>query len=277
MRAFVAVILTASVAWANAAPLEHAVVDAQKSFDAAAQSQLTRHHGPAVQGVPVESGFRIEEPRLAPGVKGALLGSFVLAERLDIQRDMMTKQLGSKMWDIGIAGDAEFKILYFTLRNSGRLVLHRVNKIEDLRGNGVNVTVEPGVEYNTRVKIDILNPVRNSTLLISAINGTQGPSHSVKTGVLLDLARQKSYVFKVGRTEYWCLYTTDVDPNTNQLANTRSVVFLQEAGINSKAYHVAESSLAPDQPVNVALGGDNISVVRTSGGKLELYESDSSR
>lgn len=276
-RVLTVVFMTAAVAWAGAAPLEQSSADAQRSFDSAARISIQKTHAPAIQGVAVESGFTLEQPRLSPGTKGALLGSFVMAERLDVQRDMLTKQLGPKVWDIGIAGDAEFKVLYFTIRRPEALKLGRVNNLSDLRGKGVDFEIEPGVTYNTRVKIDIFDPVKNSTLYITPVHGTVGPSHQLKTGELLDRARAKSYIFNVGDTEYWCLYTTDVDTNTNQLANTRSIVFLHESGINSKAYHIAESSLTFDQPVNVALGSDNISVVRTSSGKLELYSSDSAR
>src|SRR4029077_2095639 len=111
-----------------------------------------------------------------------------------------------------------------------------------------------GVTYNFHVSINIFNPVRGSTMEIHASQGTQGPDHDISTGEILDLLHAKSFVFSARGSEYWMLHGTDVDPNTNALANTRSLLFIHYAGTSTKAYPVAEASLPVGQPTNVTFG-----------------------
>ena len=54
-----------------------------------------------------------ETPKITPAppnLAGPLLGSFTLAERLDIHRNLLNRQLGAQAWDISMASDPEFKV-----------------------------------------------------------------------------------------------------------------------------------------------------------------------
>jgi hypothetical protein len=221
-------------------------------------------------------------PKLVPvlaGDMGSQVGSFVLAQRLDTQRGMLTRQLGSQTWDIGVAGDSAFKVLYFTFRQPKRLLIVRINNIKDLIGNGVNVTLDSKTTYNFKVSIDYFSfdPVRDSTLHIDAVNGTAGQSYDdLSIGGLLDAWKAKSYVFNAGGNEFWTLYTTDVDPNTNQLAKTRSLVFVHYAGTSSKFYTMAEGALKAGQPYALSLGDTPINLVKTAAGLLQINSVDDS-
>jgi len=208
----------------------------------------------------------------APKDMGPQVGSFVLSERLDVQRSMMTRQLGARTWDIGIAGDPSFKILFFTFRQGDRLLISRINNIQDLRGKGVDVSLDASTAYNFKVTINIFSPVRGSTLHITPINGTSGPSHKMSTGDLLDAWKAKSYVFNAGGEEYWALYGTDIDPNTNQLAGTRSFAFFHEAGMSSKFWSLGESALTTGQPYSLALGDAKVYLSKSADGRLQIFD-----
>jgi len=89
-----------------------------------AQGRRTRR-GPAVPAGrtvrDVQNPFTAPQTSVGDASKiGPQLGSFTMAERLDIQRDMIVKQLGSQTWEMGVAGDKEFKILFFTFRKPAR-------------------------------------------------------------------------------------------------------------------------------------------------------------
>ncbi|MDE2292787.1 MAG: hypothetical protein KGL53_11955, partial [Elusimicrobia bacterium] len=161
-------------------------------------------------------------------------------------------------------------------RQGGRTVLSRINNLNDLRNSGVVADLAPGVAYRFRVSINIFNPVRGSTLHITPEPGTSGQSYSMSTGDLLDAVKANSYVFDAGGEEYWLLYGTDVDPNTDQLASTRSFLFIHENGLSSRAWPVAETSLPVDAPRSVTLDQTSIVAKRASDGFLYLYDSGGS-
>lgn len=184
---------------------------------------------------------------------GQEYGRMTLAAQLDRHRDLLTRQLGAGNWDISVAGDAAFGTYYLTFRQGQRLTIAPLGDLNRLRGDGVTVTVETGVRYNVKVAINIFNPVKGSTIKLTPVDGTRGPKHEIKTGSLLDAVKAKSYVFSADGKEYWTLYGTDVDPKTNTLAATRSVLFVQFDGLNSNAWPVSEGALPEDQPVRVQL------------------------
>lgn len=215
-----------------------------------------------------------ETPRLfpfQPGRVNPLIGSFKLAERLDIHRALINRQLGALAWDLSMASDSQFKVQYLTLSRPPTLLLKRIDDLNRLRGEGVVVSIDAQTHYRAKVSISIFNPVRGSTLNLDPVNGTRGPSHKIKTGELLDRVKANSYVFKANGKEFWLLYGTDVDPKTDQLAGTRSLVFVHEAGLDSKAWPIAESQLAPDAAVGVDLGGTKIALTRGSDGILRIH------
>ncbi|MBI3547607.1 MAG: hypothetical protein HY078_01005 [Elusimicrobia bacterium] len=257
--------------FSGAVPLESVRSAAELQFRSIGAAE--RPSVPAIpEGRAVAGDAVIEAPNLGVGTLGRSLGSFDMNERLDIQRDMIVKQLGAQTWDMGIAGDSEFKVLYFTFRRPGVLLIKRINNIQDLRGRGVDVQLDGQTTYNFKVEINIFNPVRNSKLKISPVSGTRGPAHEMTTGDLLDSWKARSFVFESRGKEYWLLYTTDVDKNTDQLANTRSFVYFHENGMNSKFWPVAEQKVIVGQPLSVDLGGNSITMNRAADGKVELSE-----
>jgi hypothetical protein len=108
-------------------------------------------------------------------------------------------------------------------------------------------------------------------LHITPVNGTNGPAHKMSTGDLLDAWKAKSYVFNAGGNEYWALYGTDIDPNTNQLANTRSFAFFHEAGMSSKFWSLGEGALQTGQPYALALGDAKVNLVKSADGRLQIF------
>ena len=205
---------------------------------------------------------------------GAPLGSFNLLARLNTHRDLMTLQLGNTVWNVSSAADPKFEMLYLTFQNKDRVLTRRIKDLNSLRGEGVIVEVEPGVSYRFKVSVNIFSPVRGSTLHVTPVNGTQGPAHSMKTGAVLDAVKRESFVFKSGDKEFWVLFGTDMDPQTNDFAQTRSLLFINEAGLSSKAWPVPESSLADDKPLGIALGETRISLLKGADGMLKFFSAD---
>lgn len=204
---------------------------------------------------------------------GRLLGAFKLAERLDTHRALFTKKLGAKDWDISLASDPEFDVQYIVLRHAKTIMLHRIESLSDLRGSGVEVRVDESTVYNFKVSINIFSPVRGSTLKISPVRGTRGASHKIKTGKVLDAIERESFVFRASGKELWLLYGTDVDPETDAYADTRSLLFIHENGMSSKAWTVAEGAIEAGKPSLVDLGGTQIVLVKTLGGDLRIHAS----
>ncbi|PIP82744.1 MAG: hypothetical protein COR54_13385 [Elusimicrobia bacterium CG22_combo_CG10-13_8_21_14_all_63_91] len=216
----------------------------------------------------------LEYPVLAPASAGTGrgLGGFVLKDRLDSHADLYTKTFGTREWNLSVAGDPGFQTAYLRLERPDEKQLHKIKDLNELRGNGVNIKIDDRTVYNFKVAINIFSPTRKSTLKITPIQGTQGPAHAIKTGAILDRVREKSFVFKAGGNEFWTLYGTDVDPQTNWFADTRSFLILHENGLSSKMYPIAEAKLAVGLPVEVALGAVKIVMLRTEDGRVEFFE-----
>jgi hypothetical protein len=202
---------------------------------------------------------------------GEVVGQVDLKTLLDHHRDLLkAHQLGRKPYDISVAGDPGFKNYFLTFQQASGLLIAPLGDLNRLRGEGIDVTVEPGVVYNFHASINIFNPVRGSTLEIHPTKGTQGPRHDVNTGSLLDMVKAKSYVFSADDNEYWVLHGTDVDPKTNKLTDTRSFLFIHEAGMSTKAWPVEESSLPVGQAVNVTFGDAQLTLTRSAAGLLTI-------
>ncbi len=203
---------------------------------------------------------------------GALVGKILLPTILDKHRNLMNRQLGASNWDISLAGDAGFKTYFFTFAQGDKLVIAPMGDPNRLRGDGVNVRIDPATAYNFKVSINIFDPIRGSTLNITPIEGTKGPKHGIKTGLVLDAIKAKSYAFKTGGKEYWLLHGTDVDPKTNRLTDTRSLLFINEAGMSSKAWPLAESQLEAGKPLAVDFNGKRLVLTRSAAGELSINE-----
>ncbi|MBI3551167.1 MAG: hypothetical protein HY077_01510 [Elusimicrobia bacterium] len=219
--------------------------------------------------------FKVLDPKPRPAPRaqkqGSVVGSVSLPALLDHHRDLLKgKTLGRKPYDISVAGDPGFKTYFLTFRQASSLLIAPLGDLNRLRGEGIDITIEPGVVYHFHVSINIFNPVRGSTMEIHPSRGTSGPQHDIKTGTVLDLVKDKSYVFSADDNEYWVLHGTDVDPKTNKLTDTRSLLFIHEAGMSTKAWPVAESSLPAGQPVNVTFGDAQLTLTRSAGGQLTI-------
>ncbi|MFH1725645.1 MAG: hypothetical protein ABII00_13635 [Elusimicrobiota bacterium] len=219
--------------------------------------------------------FYFEDPTieiLSPdkGV-GPLLGSFRLEDQLNAHRDAFNLQFGAGMWDFSLAADAGFDYQYFSFQQGDTIKLHRIEDPKQLRGEGVVVRIDDRTSYRFKVSINIFNPVRGSSLLMDPVNGTQGPDHRIRTGTLLDRVKEESYVFNADRKEFWTLYGNDVDPATDTFADTRSLLFVNENGMGSKGWPLAETALEPGTPLMLTLGETKIILIKTLDGQLRIH------
>ncbi|MBI5242833.1 MAG: hypothetical protein HY922_03995 [Elusimicrobia bacterium] len=231
-----------------------------------AQVPTIAQAGPAQKIEVIKPGFF--KPRFGP--KSAPLASFSLAERLDAHRDMLSMQLGANVWNVGIAADSAVATGYFTFQRADILRIERMN-FDELRHAGSVFKLDSATTYRAKVEVSLLNPVYGSELHATPEPGTQGPRHKIKTGRILAALKQKSVVFSLAGKEYWVLYGTDVDPSTDQLARTRTLLFIHVAGLDSKAWPVAESSLPENQLTGVSLGDAKIALSKGSDGSLRIY------
>jgi hypothetical protein len=217
----------------------------------------------------------LQDPKLAPApdfqIQGGEIGRASLPGLLDKHRDLLVKQLGAANWLISAASDAEVKNYYFRFEREQTKVYGAIGDLNRLRGEGVNITIQPGLTYNFKVSPNIFDPVRGSTLKISPVNGTQGPKHDVKTGAVLDSLKSKSYVFKAGDKELWMVHGTDVDPKTSQAAETKSLLFIHLNGLSSKAWPVAEKALEAEKAYNVDFEGTQLTLVKHADGQLSIH------
>lgn len=205
--------------------------------------------------------------------KGREAGRLSLPAQLDKHQDLLSRQLGALARLISVAGDGGFKNYFLTFIWGDALAIAPLGELGRLRGSGIDVRVDGSTVYNFKVSINIFNPVRGSTMKMTAVQGTKGPNHDVKTGVILDAVKARSYVFKAKGVEYWLLHGTDVDPATNRRAATRSLLFINEAGTSSKAWPLAETELPVDVDVAVTLK-DRLILRRGADGTLTIKESN---
>lgn len=207
--------------------------------------------------------------------RGKELARVALAAQLDRQRALFARQLGDKAWDIGGAADASMKTYYITFTPAGApapVMLAPLGDLERLRGAGVDARVDEKTVYNFKVKANILNPARGSTLQIRPAQGTRGPGHDLKTGAVLDIVEARAAVFSSGGKEFWLLYGTDVKADGGGFADTRSFLIIHEDGLSSTAWPLAETSLPLDSTGVVDLDGVNLALTRTSAGQLVVAE-----
>lgn len=200
----------------------------------------------------------LQDPRLSPlrpsEAPGPVVGRVALPAQLDRHRDLLTRALGPSSWEIGLAQDAAFGSFYMTFRQGPRLTVAPLGELTRLRGEGVEVAVEPGVIYKVRVAVNIFSPVRGSTLKLEPARGTRGPKHEIKTGAVLDAAKARATVFHADGIEYWAFYGTDIDPKTVAPAETRSFLFVHFDGLDSKAWPVADGALPDGEWVSAQFG-----------------------
>jgi len=223
------------------------------------------------------------EPVLQPALKpqpslkqsaGDALATVVLADALDKNLHVTNYRFGARALDLGVATDAAFKKYYLTFSDRDGTAIGPLGDLNRLRNEGVDVRIDAATVYNFRVSINIFSPVRGSTMHMTPVQGTQGPTHETKTGPLLDAIRARAALMTVDGEEYWIFYGRDVQADGSGFANTRSFLFVHMNGLSSKAWPLAESSLTPGTPAVVDLGGVKVAVLRTTDGKLVVSSAD---
>lgn len=236
---------------------------------------------PAAVPEPPREPVLQDPPRVMPFAPRAgrakEVGRVNLAAQLDKQSALLARQLGAAPRDIGVAADAGLKTYYLTFKPAGQpgpLTLAALGDLNRLRGSGVDARVDASTVYNFKVSANIFNPTRGSTLKMAPSRGTRGPSHDVKTGVVLDAVKARSSVFRAGGKEFWLHYGTDVKADGTGLGDTRSFLIIHENGLSSKAWPIAEASLPLNAAGTVDLGGTRVVLTRSAG---ELVISEATR
>ncbi|MFI5348635.1 MAG: hypothetical protein ACHQ2Z_03755 [Elusimicrobiota bacterium] len=208
---------------------------------------------------------------LAPGAKlGAEFGRVNLASQFDRNLNLLTETFGSRRMDLGITADEGAKTRFLSFTDKAGTTLGLMGSLSDLRGKGVDIRIDAATTYNFRIEVGSIfdDPVHKSILHMTPVNGTNGPSHDMTTGALLDDMRAKSAIVTIDGDEYWIFYGRDALTDGSGFAKTHSFLITHEAGMSTKAWPLSESALPLDTPTSVALGDVNVQMTRTSGGEL---------
>ncbi|MBI2362343.1 MAG: hypothetical protein HYV15_03035 [Elusimicrobia bacterium] len=267
MRALALLLLLPAAAWASSS-LQGGLLPVG---DVRVGEPVDPRDPPIDPDAPGEPVLRRPGLEAFPQALGPALGSFVLAERLDSHRGLLRLRLGAADWDVSVAADPRFEVQYLSFRNGETLLLHRLKDLNELRGAGVVVWLDERTAYRFKVSVNIFSPVRGSTLKIEPEPGTSGPKHALKTGAVLDAVKAASFVFRAEGKEYWTLFGTDVDPSTDRFGATRSLLFINEAGMSSKAWPVAEAALPEGAPTAVTLDKARLVLLRGADGVLRIH------
>jgi hypothetical protein len=232
--------------------------------------KLAVHPDLLAKNEPIFQKPLIPRPAL-PGQALPVVGKVALSGISENNRRLMNKNFGGRALDMGVAGDISFEKKFMTFSDGKMTTLSELGDLDQLRTKGVDVRVDANTSYHVKLVPNAFNPVRGSTLNMALIKGS-GQSHKINTGDLLDAVRARSFVFKAAKQELWMFYGTDALSDGSGFANTRSFLFIKEAGLSSKAWPLAESKLAVDVPSLVDLGDIHLSLTRTSGGELIIRE-----
>lgn len=198
---------------------------------------------------------------------GAVLLDASLPPLLDKHRDLLRQEIAGKEWALGVAATADVSRFYFTFEREGALVLLPVDKPKRLLNPGLSVEVEPSSFCSLRIHVGLLGlfaPLRCATLKIAAAG--EKP-REISTGELLDTLQGRAASFEHAMRKYWLLYSTDIDPDTDEPAGTRTLIFVREDGLKSRVWPVAEAALG--EPALVDLGETRL-VVALSGGRISI-------
>ncbi len=214
-------------------------------------------------------------PRPIRPVQGnePVVGKVTLAGIIEKNRHLMNKVFGTRALDLGVAGDASFAKKFLTFSDAKTTTLADLGDLDNLRGPGIDAPIDANTVYHVKLQPNAFNPVRGSTLKMTPLKGTSGPSHPINTGDILDALRAKSFVFKAFNQELWMFYGTDALSDGSGFAGTRSFLFIKENGLSSKAWPLAETKLAVNVPAIVDLDDIHLSLTRTSAGELIIRES----
>jgi len=270
MRALAALLVLA------AAPAAAQSLEALRaSADAALLQALPRATHPDLQTPrePVLQKALIPSPMRPAAKNGPVLARVSLPSISENAKHLLSRTFGARPLALGVASDAAFSSYFLSFTDAkGATTLAALGDLNRLRGAGVDVRVDGSTVYNFKVSINIFSPVRGSTLKMTPVQGTRGPQNDVKTGAVLDAIKAKSFVFKARGQELWLLYGRDAKPDASGYADTRSLLFVKEDGLSSKAWPLAESRLPPGVASAVDLGGLKLTLTRTAAGELLIRE-----
>ncbi|MFC1522782.1 hypothetical protein ACFL6Y_10275 [Elusimicrobiota bacterium] len=208
-------------------------------------------------------------------VKDTLLGKDDLNTRLDRHLRVMKLKLGDKNYfvSVGMVSSSEEKYIVILGVDFPKTIITELDLDKIRKRSGIEIKIDNATTYRVRLKVNYLDPIENSTFYMEPVGSTRGPKHSFKSGKLLDMVRDNSYVFRTrnGR-EFWMIYATDIDSKTKTFAKTRSVGFIQEAGMDTQMYHLPEAKLPQDKLVDLSLGGTVIRLLKNAANILSIYE-----
>jgi hypothetical protein len=265
----------AAAALASASPCRAQSLESLRlSADSALTFALPQavHPGLLKPAEPVLQKALVPRPIRPFEAPGAVVGRVSLPSILDQNRRLLTRVFGARSLEVGAATDAAFSTYFLTFADAASTALAPFGDLGRLRGSGVEVRIDAATVYNFKVAANLFSPVRGSTLKMTPVRGTRGPQHDVKTGVLLDALRARSFVFKARGQEYWMLYGADAKPDGSGFASTRSFLFIKEDGLSTKAWPLAETRLKSGSTAVVDLGGVKLSLTRTAAGELVIRE-----
>lgn len=233
-----------------------------QAFPQAIHPELTQQRKPVIQK-PL-SPLPVHPSRTL----GPVVGKVILSSLISANRHLTTRRFDARTLDLGIASDAAFLNKYFTFSDAKTTSLAPLGDINRLRGAGIDARIDARTVYNFKVIVNIFSPVRDSTLRMTPIQATSGPTYDMKTGALLDATRAKSFVFKTQGVELWLSYDANVLPDGSGFSDTHSFLFTKENGLSSEAWPLAESKLPLGTNVSVNLGGIILYLTRTAAGEL---------
>lgn len=218
----------------------------------------------------------IVEPAQVRGTQEGIIlaqpvGKVLLSTILDKLPVLMTLKLGAKDWYVGSAADPANNGFFITFMSMAKdKIITEPISYDRLKGSGQIVELDAQTKYRVRLSPNLFDPVRGSTIYLEPITG--GPSYKFKTGVVLDLVKKNSYVFKAKGIEYWLMYGTDIDSQNKKFKDTRSFGFVHENGMNTKVWTLAEAKVPENQTVSVALGDAVIRLFRNAAAELQIFE-----
>lgn len=222
--------------------------------------------------------FRSAELTLGqrPSPSGAV--EVALGPLLDRNRALVALKLGRDcpLWRLGLGFDAGFRERFVLMTCGERTVARRLAEGERLR-KGIVLEPEPGARYRLAFKLRVPRPGERSLLALEPLAGAPGVPVAVEARELFERLSAAAALVRVGRRELGLFYVSDLDPATGRPAGTRTILLVERKGARSVAWPLPEASLPEDLPVRARLGGEELALVRTSGGVLRLYPPESVR
>lgn len=249
---------------------------AQKTFTEAPNSPVILEIKERSNNAGIYKAIKAKRPKIlkrlerAPAQKP--FGSVVLENLLNRVLFLGTVELGGNLWYLGSGIAANEDDLYITFIPQTRksVVAEKLDR-QRLGGSGRVIDLDEKTRYRIKLKINLGNPVRGSTINLDPMTPAFSKKYQLKTGDLLDSIKANSYVFQIQGKEFWLLYGRDIEPQQRRFAATRSLGFLQEAGLKTQLWTLPETQLPENETVPMKLGNVLLNLQKTTDGYLHLY------